>query len=164
MEVLKKAEVRRSLASAGAASSVEKTYERLVEFVMRLMRKRTTTDNFELMQFGKQLLGEKFAGVYSSDQRPALSKNKPYAILNTKPMSSGGEYWIGLARIPTTGKVMHYDSFGRSHRQLFPDRWKDAVNTDLDAEQDDRKTECGQRSLAWLLLFDKLGPSAAKII
>ena len=131
---------------------------------MRLMRKRTTTDNFELMQFGKQLLGEKFADVYSSDQRPALSKNKPYAILNTKPMSSGGEHWIGLARIPTTGKVMHYDSFGRSHRQLFPDRWEDAVNTELDAEQDDRKTECGQRSLAWLLLFDKLGPSAAKII
>ena len=87
-------------------------------------------------------------------------------------MSSGGEHWIGLARIPTTGKgaearasaLMHYDSFGRSHRQLFPDRWEDAVNTELDAEQDDRKTECGQRSLAWLLLFDKLGPSVAKMI
>ena len=72
MEVQKKAEVRRS---------VEKTYERLVEFVMRLMRKRTTTDNFELMQFGKQLLGEKFAGVYSSDQRPALSKNEQRCAL-----------------------------------------------------------------------------------
>ena len=129
------------------------------------MRKTTTTDNFGLMQVGKQLLGDKFAGVYSSDQRPALSKKKPYAILNTKPASSGGEHWVGLARIPSTGKLMHYDSFGRSHEQLFPSRWEDeAIDTELDIEQDELTTECGQRSLAWLLLFDQLGSSAAKMI
>ena len=89
---------------------------------MKLMGKNTTTDNFELMQAGKQLLGDKFAGVYSSDQRPALGKKKPYAILNTKPTSSGGEHWVGLDRMPSTGKIMHYDSFGRSHQQLFPSR------------------------------------------
>ena len=130
------------------------------------MGKRTTTDNIELLQAGKQLLGDKFAGVYSSDQRPALSKQKPYAILNTKPTSSGGEHWVGLARVPSNGKIMHYDSFVRSHRQLFPDRWEDeAIDTELDdVEQDERTTECGQRSLAWLLLFDQLGSSAAKMI
>ena len=132
---------------------------------MKLMKKKTTTDNFELLQAGRQLLGDKFAGVYSSDQRPALSKKMPYAILNTKPMSSGGEHWVGLARMPSTGKIMHYDSFGRSHRQLFPNRWEDgAIDTELDVEQDERTTECGQRSLAWLLLFDQLGSSAAKMI
>lgn len=132
---------------------------------MKLMKKKTTTDNFELLQAGRQLLGDKFAGVYSSDQRPALSKKMPYAILNTKPISSGGEHWVGLARMPSTGKIMHYDSFGRSHRQLFPNRWEDqAIDTELDIEQDERTTECGQRSLAWLLLFDQLGSSAAKMI
>jgi len=132
---------------------------------MKLMKKKTTTDNFELLQAGRQLLGDKFAGVYSSDQRPALSKKMPYAILNTKPVSSGGEHWVGLARMPSTGKIMHYDSFGRSHRQLFPNRWEDqAIDTELDIEQDQRTTECGQRSLAWLLLFDQLGSSAAKMI
>ena len=130
------------------------------------MGKKSTTDNIELMQAGAHLLGDKFAGVYSSDQRPALSKKKPYAILNTKPASSGGEHWIALARIPSTGKLMHYDSFGRSHEQLFPSRWEDeAIDTELDDfEQDERTTECGQRSLAWLLLFDQLGSSAAKMI
>jgi hypothetical protein len=132
---------------------------------MKLMGKKTTTDNFELLQAGKHLLGDKFAGVYSSDQRPALSKKKPYAILNTAQTSSGGEHWVGLARMPSTGKIMHYGSFGRSHRQLFPDRWEDeAIDTELDVEQDERTTECGQRSLAWLLLFDQLGSSAAKMI
>jgi hypothetical protein len=132
---------------------------------MKLMGKKTTTDNFELMRTGKHLLGDKFAGVYSSDQRPALSKKKPYAILNTKPTSSGGEHWVGLARMPSNGKNMHYDSFGRSHEQLFPSRWEDeAIDTELDVEQDERTTECGQRSLAWLLLFDQLGSSAAKMI
>ena len=72
---------------------------------MKLMGKKTTTDNFELMRTGKHLLGDKFAGVYSSDQRPALSKKKPYAILNTKPTSSGGEHWVALARMPSTGKI-----------------------------------------------------------
>ena len=130
-----------------------------------MMGKNTTTDNFELMQAGKQLLGDKFAGVYSSDQRPAPSKKKLYAILNTKPTSPGGEYWVGLARMPSTGKIMQYDSFGRSHQQLFPSRWEDeAVGTELDVEQDERTTECGQRSLAWLLLFDQVGSSAAKMI
>ena len=132
---------------------------------MKLMKKKTTTDNFELMRAGRQLLGDKFAGVYSSDQRPALSKKKPYAILNTKPTTSGGEHWVGLARMPSTGKIMHYDSFGRSHRQLFANRWEDqAIDTEQDIEQGERTTECGQRSLAWLLLFDQLGSSAAKKI
>ena len=116
---------------------------------MKLTGKQTTTDNFELVRADKQLLGDKFAGVYSSDQRPALSNKKPYAILNTKPMSPGGEHWEGLARMPSTGKIMYYDSFGRSHRRLFPDRWEDeAIDTELDVEQDERTTECGQRSLA----------------
>ena len=67
--------------------------------------------------------------------------------------------------MPSTSKIIHYDSFGRSHRQLFPGRWEDAaVDTELDAEQDERATECGKRSLAWLLLFGKLGSSAAKMI
>ena len=130
---------------------------------MRLVGEQTTTDDFELMQAGKQLHGDKFAGVYLSDQRSALSKRKPYAILNTKPTSSGGEHWVGLARMPSTGKIIHYNLFGRSHQQLFPSRWEDeAIDTELDVEQGERTTECGQRSLAWLLLFDQLGSSAAK--
>ena len=149
---------------ASFRSRIESAYEKLALVVMKLLGKKTTTDNFELMQAGKQLLGDKFAGVYSSDQRPALSKKKPYAILNRKPASSGGEDWIA-ACMPSTGKIMHYDSFGRSHRKLFPDRWEDeAIDTELDVEQDEQTTGCGQRSLAWLLLFDQLGSSAAKMI
>ena len=46
-------------------SRIEKAYEKLVLVVMKLMGKKTSTDNFELMQAGRQLLGDKFAGVYS---------------------------------------------------------------------------------------------------
>ena len=156
--------MERILKKGSFRSRIEAAYEKLVLVVMKLMGKKTTTDNAELMQAGKQLLGDKFAGVYSSDQRPALSKKKPYAILNRKPASSGGEDWIA-ACMPSTGKIMHYDSFGRSHRKLFPDRWEDeAIDTELDVEQDEQTTGCGQRSLAWLLLFDQLGSSAAKMI
>ena len=70
---------------------------------MKIMGKCTTTDNIELMRAGREVLGDKFAGVYSSDEHPALSKKKPYTILNTKPTSSGGEHWVGLARILSSG-------------------------------------------------------------
>ena len=60
----------------------------------------------------REVLGGKFAGVYSSDQRPALSKKNPYAILNAKPTSSGSEHGWGLHVCPRLAKsciTIHLD-------------------------------------------------------
>ena len=71
---------------------------------------------------------------------------------------------MALARVPRTGKLVHYDSFGRSHAQLFPGKFPGAIDTELDAEQKDEATDCGQRSLAWLIVFDRYGSEAAKLV
>ena len=128
------------------------------------MGKSTTTDNVELLRMGYDLLGGKFRGVFASDENPALSKTEPYAIINTKPRKSGGEHWVAIALTPSM-QIMHYDSFGRSAKKLFPGKFKKGViDTEDDVEQRNDATNCGQRSLAWLLVFDKLGTSAAKRI
>ena len=124
------------------------------------MGKSDTTDNFELERTGRKLLGCKFAGVYASDEQPRISAQQPYAIVNTAPRTHVGEHWIAIAHMPN-GCVMFYDSFGRSHAHLFPGKF-DAISTEDDAEQRMNATNCGQRSLAWLLVFDRCGPNAAQ--
>ena len=136
---------------------------------MKMMGKKTTTDNFELMRTGQQLLGDKFAGVYSSDQRPALSKKKAVrnsqheaSLVRRRTLDCPCSYaldWQNYALrfvcsiAPTTiSKSMG----GRGNRYR--------TTSELDVEQDEQMTECGQRSLAWLLLFDQFGSSAAKMI
>ena len=97
-----------------------KTYNSIVTMIERKMGKSTTTDNTELERMGRTLLGAKFKGVYASDGVPALTAKKPYAIINNKPASTGGEHWVGAARVSRTGHIMVYDSFGRPHAKLLP--------------------------------------------
>ena len=114
---------------------------------------------------GRLLFGRKYHGTYSSDNPPALSAKEPYTIINTKPLHTGGEHWVALARVPeTTGKLMHYGSFGRPHTELFPGKFPGAIDKELDAEQNNEATNCGQRCLAWLILFEVYGPETAKLV
>ena len=126
------------------------------------MGKGTTTDNTELETAARALLGPKFLGVFASDEKVPLTARKPYAIINTDPRSSGGEHWVAIARVPT-GQIMFYDSFGED-TELFPRKFRNAIDTEDDVEQLVQSTNCGQRSLAWLVLFDKFGTKAAKKI
>ena len=144
---------------------VMQKYNSIIAVIERRMGKSTTTDNIELERMGRTLLGAKFKGVYASDGVPALTANKPYAVINNKPASTGGEHWVGAARVSRTGHVMVYDSFGRSHAKLLPGKLPPGTHdTDRDIEQSVAQTNCGQRSLAWLVVFDRLGPAAARLV
>ena len=141
-------------------------YNQLVSVIEKRLGKNTTTDNTELHRVGSELFGARFKGVFASDGFPALSASQPYAIVNNKPAVTGGEHWVGIARVPRTGRLMVYDSFGRPHATLLgPGSLPPgATSTDPDAEQSVRETNCGQRSLAWLLIYDRLGPAAARLV
>ena len=142
-----------------------KTYNSIVAAIEQGMDKKTTTNDTELDRMGRTLLGTKFKGVYASDGIPALTVRQPYAVINTKPASSGGEHWLGAARVTRTGRVLVYDSFGRSHVTLLPGALPPGTqDTDRDIEQSIAQTNCGQRSLAWLVVFDRLGPTAARLV
>ena len=123
----------------------------------------------DLDKVGRKLFGVKFKGVFPSDKIPKLNDLKPYCILNLDKSTQGGSHWIAVAKIPKVDETLVYDSFARSNKQIIPDLSKSGngllIDSDLsDAEQKISQTDCGARSLAFLVVFDKYGSDVAKLI
>ena len=127
-----------------------------------------TTYLTQLDKVGRKLFGTKFRGVYPSDRIPKLTDSTPYAILNLDKESGIGTHWISVCKIPGKNETMIYDSFGRHHKKIISTLNLSGngkiINTKLDAEQRLFATDCGSRSICWIMLFDKHGPDVAKLI
>lgn len=142
--------------------NAERLYKRFLHNVESILGNETTFST-DLNRVGKSLLKSKFAGVFPADQIPKLTKRTPYAIANLDTSNESGSHWIALAR--KDGKVYFYDSFGRPNESILP-LLKSSGNgiitdSDKDREQEISETNCGARSVAWLLLFDKFGEKMA---
>lgn len=125
-----------------------------------------TTYGYTLQRKAIQILGTKFHGVYPSDKIPNLNALKPYAILNLDNSNQAGSHWIAVA---LDGKnLIVYDSFGRNHTKIIPNLKKEfrgrIHNTDRDPEQKKNEFNCGQRSISFLLFFEKYGAKRAMLI
>jgi len=142
--------------------SAERLYKKFLHNVESILGNETTISS-DLNRVGKSLLKSKFAGVFPADQIPKLAKRSPYAIVNLDTSDESGSHWIALAR--KDGKVYFYDSFGRPNKSILPLLKSSGngttVDTDKDAEQEISETNCGARSMAWLILFDKYGVNMA---
>jgi len=141
-------------------------YRQILKQVVIPLTGDTTTFLSELERVGNKLLGTNFKGVYASDRIPKLNELKPYAILNLDRTGEPGSHWIALAK--EGKKTWVYDSFGRSHVKIikglqFSGNGR-VVNTDLDPEQGLTESNCGARSLAWLVLHDGWGSRYSKHI
>jgi len=124
------------------------------------------TDEVQLLRWGRKLFGKAFRGVFASDVAPRLTVRQPYAIVNTDKKGDPGTHWVALARYKSPNVVFVYDSFGRPTKNLIPWVTKgplqdQVVDAEYDAEQKDHEANCGQRCLAWLYVFDDLGPDIA---
>ena len=75
-------------------------YNWLLDRIAIPMVTNKTTGTEQLEKAGNELFGNKFHGVYMSDQAPNLSKTKPYAIVNfDKSTDPGnGSHWIAPSR------------------------------------------------------------------
>lgn len=120
----------------------------------------STTDRV-LTQAGKVILGDDYCGTFAKDELPDTEFK--YAILNLDTRKDGGTHWVALAQVDKD-TYMIYDSFGRKTAQILPRLQLNTIDTEHDAEQTVKQNNCGARSLAWLMLFDELGPEAAKSI
>lgn len=117
-------------------------YEKMRKKIATYIGHDGTTSREELDRAGRHFLKGKYKGAFAADEQPELSKQQPYALINTKP--SPGEHWMAEALVD--GETVRYDSFGEEH-----------TDTDPDAEQLASEDNCGQRSLAWLVVLNKLG-------
>jgi hypothetical protein len=124
---------------------------------------------------GKQLLGDKFLGVFPSDRidfRKVQDKAR-YLIFNVDKSGMTGSHWMALGRINgkknTKPAFLVYDSFGRPTKRLVPHLVNKGgrvslTDTEYDPEQKLKEENCGARSLAWLIYMDKYGATKARKI
>lgn len=146
---------------------IESKYNQYLSKLTDLIGNEVTFSD-ELEQLGNQLFDHKFKGVFPSDKLPKLSNIQPYSIVNLDNSSQPGSHWIALAYDEESDRILVYDSFGRSIKQIVPFAKNmfggQIVDTDNDAEQRIKEDNCGQRCLAWLIIFDEYGASNAILI
>ena len=125
------------------------------------------TNSTDLHRVGKQLLGDKFIGVFSSDMIPKLTAKTPYCIVNVDSSDMSGSHWMSVVKSARNETIL-YDSFGRSHVKIIPSLKKSGngkiIDTDLDKEQKISQEDCGARSIAFLLFYDKYGKDMSLLI
>ena len=145
-------------------SKKEKYCELLYNNILKGVIKPITGDQTTYLD---EILGAgKFKGVFPSDKIPKLNDLSPYAVLNLDTSKQPGSHWVAIAK--QGNNTYLYDSFGRKNMKIIPNLIYSGngriIDTDYDAEQKIIETDCGARSLAWLVFFDKWGPDAAKLI
>ena len=142
----------------------EKIYNFALEHIVSVVGSGAMfSDNLE--RLANQLLGKKdFAGVYPVDkiQFPAGTR---FQILNTHKSDMPGEHWFAVVK--GNGVFYVYDSFGRSTSEIATSLLKKSIkimDSDQDAEQEMSEENCGQRSVAWLFVFQQFGKDTAMLI
>ena len=145
----------------------EKMYKLiLTKIVQPILGKGSTYQN-DLLKTGKDLLGNRFHGVYPCDKIPKLTKRQPYCILNLDNSNQPGSHWVACMKVGK--KVWLYDSFARKGSKILPSLAKSGNGIVRDVDREDREQtiieeNCGARCIAWLCLCEKLGIKYGKLI
>lgn len=135
----------------------------LYNSTLRKLESKLGTDvtySNDLNRVGKQMFGSNFLGVFPSDQIPDLGEGQ-YALINLDKSDQPGSHWTAISM--QNGHKVFYDSFGRNHKRILSSIGG-AIDTEGDAEQAKRENNCGPRSLAFLMVLNKMGLDAALTI
>jgi hypothetical protein len=156
-----------------APPNVQKEYEGVLKYIVEPLIGKGESIDYVISTVGRQILGKPFLGVFPSDKIPiSLSRTRPYSkflIMNLDREGQPGSHWVGVVG---EGKVLYvYDTFGRRIEEIAPSifdfaakhkmRVHNMPNSTSCAEQDARESNCGQRSLAWLIYFKTYGKHKA---
>ena len=140
-----------------------KEYEEILMKIEDMIGTKST-NNIELEKIGENLYGERFIGVFSADEFPKYVKENQMFIINTEPKNKPGIHWVSCYKL--NKKFYMYDSFDRPIKDLSK-FWKhknNIVNANKDRDQSFLEYTCGQRSIAWLIMFNKYDSRIINII
>ena len=148
--------------------SAHKLYEGYLVELEHVMGKDITYED-DINTICMQLFGVNWGGVFARDKmerilarydatQPMPIIETKYCIFNLDTRAEGGSHWCACALI--NGLIYIYDSFGRGI-----DMGVSVNNSDLyDREQLIKETNCGPRSIAWLMVCDRHGIETAMYI
>ena len=142
-----------------------KDYESVLRDVEDVLGSGVTT-NDQLDKLGYSIFKNDYLGTYSSDKMPARIKDNQCFILNTDSSRSANKFghWIGFYKI--NKRLWFYDSFARPKEKLSK-YWKNKrmynANT-TDREQSYNESDCGSRSMSFLILMKTYGQKCIDVI
>lgn len=147
--------------------SANKMYNNILKKIVTPLVGDKSTFQHDLEKAGRKLLGTEFKGVYPSDKIPVLNDLKKYAIINLDKSTEPGSHWVAIAH--QNQKIYVYDSFGRKTVKILPALFQSGngskiLDTEPDPEQKIDETNCGGRSLSWLIFFEHYGSKNALLI
>ena len=116
-----------------------------------------STGDVQLMDLCEKLFGQRFKGVYAFDDTFEL-KHGDLAIVNLDTKKQPGSHWCAVVK--DRKHYIVYDSFGRDIKL----KQKNTLNTEDDPEQNINESNCGQRSVAWLIVVAVKGIKTALTI
>jgi hypothetical protein len=125
---------------------------------------RAPLDETKIGEIGKAEFGERWGGVFASDEvERLLRKRNRFAILNTATSHGRGSHWLGVY-MSKSGACWLYDSFGREASHVCWRLNRAALehhitlhNTNREHEQRGTSAVCGHLSLSFLLCVRDLG-------
>lgn len=121
------------------------------------------TNGQQLNEIGTALFGKLWRGVYASDQIGRPGKEGAY-IINLDSSDEPGSHWVGLyifKGFNGSRRSLVFDSFGRPTAEILPGLIGYGA-TDSDKNQRIKQTDCGSRSMAFLILAYVWGYDLAK--
>ena len=144
-------------------------YNKNLMYIEDILKKSGTTNNVELNRLGKMLFGDLFIGVFSSNEFPKYIKNNQMFIINNTSSKTDGQHWLSFIKSSKSKghkpRLYGYDSYNRDIHKLSPYfKYKRFVNANSNRDESFVETDCGQRSVAWLLSFFKHGDKVINII
>ena len=143
--------------------SAEAFYRQCLQQIERKMGNKGTGES-EIEQMSDFFLRNptRWKGVFALNE--PWRKTGGYRVVNLEPRGNRGEHWVGVAN------NLIYDSFGRNRvveireHKLGIRPFGEYSYTAPDAEQLKQEDNCGQRCIAWLMVYDKYGETAARSI
>ena len=136
-------------------------YKIILEQIEKILG-NSTTDNIQLNEICNDLFKSKWLGCCSID---TINDGVGYQIINLDLSSGAGTHWV--ASVNDGKQTIVYDSFGDLNK-LTQNKYLRILQPTF--TEDDREqimyleTNCGQRCVAWLLVYDLLGADIALTI
>ena len=145
--------------------SLTKEYNELVEDLEKnVFKTNKDTDDEQLNIVGKKYFGKEWGGCFAENIKVNFDGNKKYYIFNTDKANESGTHWISVYVDHAKKTVYVFDTFDRETSKLLPDLYLDIKDNHMRIKkgarhihQKDCELNCGQRSMAYLLLVKNNG-------
>jgi hypothetical protein len=149
--------------------NIKQEYKELVKYLDKnVFKTDKDTNDVQLNKVGKKTFGKDWGGIFAENEKIPLNTYK-YFIVNTDKSNQPGTHWCAIYADHKSNIMYVFDSFDRQTSKLLHDVDLNAKQQHFtvrkgehDIEQLDAQSDCGPRSMSWLILVKKYGIDAVK--